>query len=143
MNKPTYIHTTPKDNVAIAAGLSGLIPGDVIMGNISVKDLIPMGHKVALNDLQPGDPIIRYGYTIGTANCLIAQGSWIQETMLNIPDAPILDQLQYKPKPSRIYETLEGYTFEGYRNEDGSVARKCFGYQHECSLCGRHGKLCH
>ena len=124
MNKPTYIHTTPKDNVAIAASLSGLIPGDVIMGNIIVKELIPMGHKIALNDLQPGDPIIRYGYTIGTANCLIAQGSWIQETMLHIPDAPILDQLQFQPKPITPYEKLEGYTFEGYKNEDGTVGTK-------------------
>ncbi len=38
---------------------------------------IPRGHKIALADLEIGQPIIKYGFTIGRATQKIRSGDWI------------------------------------------------------------------
>lgn len=38
---------------------------------------IPAGHKIALGDIRPGEPIIKYGVVIGRAAADIPKGSWI------------------------------------------------------------------
>lgn len=38
---------------------------------------IPYGHKVALADLSPGDPVVKYGEAIGRATGKIGAGEWV------------------------------------------------------------------
>ncbi|MBU3647729.1 MAG: galactarate dehydratase, partial [Limnohabitans sp.] len=61
---------------------------------------------------------------IGYALKDIAAGSWVHERLLQMPSARSLDDLPIatvKPDP---LPPLEGYTFEGYRNADGSVGTR-------------------
>ncbi|MFZ2296103.1 MAG: galactarate dehydratase, partial [Polaromonas sp.] len=54
----------------------------------------------------------------------IPAGSWVHERLLAMPEARGLDDLPIatvKPEP---LPPLEGYTFEGYRNADGSVGSR-------------------
>lgn len=46
---------------------------------ITVKalDNIPIGHKVALNDIKDGDTVIKYGHDIGKAVANIAKGGHV------------------------------------------------------------------
>ncbi len=124
MNNPAIIRINPLDNVAIATAIGGIGKGDsVVSGIVAIED-IPMAHKIALCDVHPGDSIIRYGYKIGTANRFIPVGSWVQEQMLETPEAPSLDEIKYSAPIPNPVEQLQGFTFEGYRNEDGSVGTK-------------------
>lgn len=124
MNNPATIRINPLDNVAIATAIGGIGKGDsVVSGIVAIED-IPMAHKIALCDVHPGDSIIRYGYKIGTAIRFIPIGSWVQEQMLETPEAPSLDEIKYSAPIPNPVEQLQGYTFEGYRNEDGSVGTK-------------------
>ena len=85
---------------------------------------MPQGHKVALVDVAAGAPVLRYGIPIGYAVKDIPAGSWVHERLLQIPAARELDNLPIatvKPEP---LPPLEGYTFEGYRNPDGSVGTR-------------------
>jgi (2R)-sulfolactate sulfo-lyase subunit alpha len=41
------------------------------------KDSIPLGHKVALNNIKKGDTIIKYGHDIGKAIADIAKGGHV------------------------------------------------------------------
>ena len=41
------------------------------------KSDIPLGHKIALNDIQAGDAIIKYGHDIGKAISPIAKGEHV------------------------------------------------------------------
>src|SRR5438067_7220313 len=62
--------------------------------------------------------------SIGHAVRDIPAGSWVHERLLNMPDARSLEGLPIatvKPEP---LPPLEGYTFEGYRNADGSVGTR-------------------
>jgi (2R)-sulfolactate sulfo-lyase subunit alpha len=41
---------------------------------VTAKSDIPIGHKVALRDYQPGDTVIKYGVDIGRVAAPIARG---------------------------------------------------------------------
>lgn len=82
------------------------------------------GHKVALLDIPANGEIIRYGEVIGYAVRAIPRGSWIDESMVVLPEAPPLHTLPLATKVPAPLPPLEGYTFEGYRNADGSVGTK-------------------
>lgn len=119
-----YIRVNPRDNVAIIVHPEGAAAGSVLPGGPAVRERIPQAHKVALTELAPGEPVVRYGHVIGYANRPIAAGSWVREECLDMPVAPALDQLPLSTAVPPVLPPLEGYTFEGYRNSDGSVGTR-------------------
>ena len=38
---------------------------------------VPYGHKIALEDIPQGSPIVKYGHTIGAASCPIRAGEYV------------------------------------------------------------------
>ena len=120
----SIIKTTSEDNVAIVVNEAGLPKGTVVNENVELLEAIPFGHKVALSHLEIGDPIIRYGQAIGYANQIINKGEWINENKMSLPTPPELESMTLPTSSLAVTEPLEGYTFEGYRNKDGSVGTK-------------------
>jgi galactarate dehydratase len=121
---PLIIRMHERDNVAIVANDGGLSAGTSLPGGLVLREKVPQGHKVALVDLPRGGTVLRYGVPIGFALDDIAAGSWVHERLLKMPDARGLEDLPmatFKPEP---LPPLEGYTFEGYRNPDGSVGTR-------------------
>ena len=60
---------------------------------------------------------------IGYANKDVAKGSWLREDKVILPKAYSLDELKSDFIENDL-EPLEGYTFMGYKNKDGSVGTK-------------------
>lgn len=121
---PLTISMNVRDNVAIVANDGGLPAGTTLSSGLVLKEHVPQGHKVALMDLVSDAPVIRYGIPIGYAAQDIPAGSWVSELLLKMPDARELDNLPIatiKPTPQ---PPLKNYTFEGYRNADGSVGTR-------------------
>ena len=124
LTAPLTIRMTDRDNVAIVANDGGLPAGTALPGGLVLVDKVPQGHKVALLDIAADAPVLRYGIAIGHALKDIAAGSWVHERLLKMPDARSLEGLPIatvKPDPM---PSLEGYSFEGYRNADGSVGTR-------------------
>lgn len=122
--KPLYIRMHADDNVAIVANRGGLHPGAEFACGLRLVEQIPQGHKVALTNIAEDEVIRRYGEVIGRAAAPIARGSWVKESLVQMPDAPSFDNLP-RPNGGAIrLPPLEGYTFEGYRNADGSVGTR-------------------
>ena len=128
ITSPLTIRMHDRDNVAIVANDGGLPAGTVLANGLTLRDRVPQGHKVALVDVVAQAPVLRYGIPIGFALQDIPAGSWVHERLLQMPSARGLDNLpmpgdgvtvQPDPLPA-----LEGYTFEGYRNADGSVGTR-------------------
>jgi len=122
--QPLTIRMHDRDNVAIVANEGGLPPGTVLASGLVLCERVPQGHKVALTDIAAGAPVLRYGIPIGHATKAIPAGSWVHERLLQMPEARGLDGLPIatvKPAPQ---PPLDGYTFEGYRNPDGSVGTR-------------------
>ena len=66
------------DNVAVA--LQPLAAGaEVVLGGARVltRSDIPRGHKLALGEMGPGEPVIKYGFPIGRATRRINAGDWV------------------------------------------------------------------
>lgn len=120
----TIIKTTSEDNVGIVANALGLEAGTVLEDGTVLLQYIPSGHKVALCDMLLGKEIIRYGQTIGFTNKVIKQGEWIDESKMTLPSPPDLQFISLSDNSIPVIEPLEGYTFQGYRNSDGSVGTK-------------------
>jgi galactarate dehydratase len=121
---PLYIQVNERDNVAIIVNPEGLAAGTQFANGLQLREAIPQAHKVALDTLEPGQPIVRYGEVIGYAAREIAAGSWVREETVRLPTAPALDQLPLATATPAPLPPLDGYTFEGYRNSDGSVGTK-------------------
>jgi len=109
------IRVHPSDTVAIVVDPEGLR---------TPVDHIPQAHKIALRDHAPGEPVVRYGHTIGIANRAIRAQSWVREEMLDLPAPPPLDDLPLATAVPALLPPLEGYTFEGYANPDGSCGTR-------------------
>ena len=126
---PRILRMHVQDNVAIVANDGGLPPGTVLPeglpgAGLVLRDKVPQGHKVALADIAAGQAVLRYNVPIGYAVKAIAAGSWVHERLLQMPSARAFEGLPLATVRAAEMAPLEGYTFEGYVNADGSVGTR-------------------
>jgi galactarate dehydratase len=112
------------DNVAIVANDFGLPEGAVLHSGVTLRERVPQGHKVALTDIARGGEVRRYNVVIGYAAQELPAGSWINEKRLDLPAAPDIEGLPISTGVAEPGPRLSGYTFQGYRNADGSVGTR-------------------
>jgi altronate hydrolase len=118
----TFIRLHARDDVLIARQQ---LVGGTSVENITVRGLIPAGHKIAVRDLHAGEPVRRYNQIIGFAskaiqagehvhvhNCALGQdkGSFERDYAFCV-DVP--------PTPAK-----QQATFMGYRRSNGQVATR-------------------
>jgi galactarate dehydratase len=109
-----FLQIHPRDNVGIVIDPEGA----------TFAERIPQAHKVALQDLETSDAIVRYGEIIGHAARPIRKGSWVREELVRLPEPPPLGELPLATNIPPPPAPLEGYSFEGFRNADGSTGTK-------------------
>lgn len=113
-----------KDNVAIA--VQDLPKDTEVDFGIVTREEIPQAHKIALQTIEKGAPIIRYGVILGYAKEEIPEGSWINEHMLLLPQSPSVEHLIYGTniKPMEQLPMPKRTTWMGYRNEEGPAGTR-------------------
>lgn len=120
MGQKEYIRIHENDNVIVA--IKELAAGDTVTAGdlqVTAKETIPAGHKMALCDIPQEGEVIKYGCRIGNAKENIAAGAWIHTH--NIKTA-LGDLLEYSYEPVKIEEkTAQDETFMGYNRPDGKV----------------------
>lgn len=65
----------PDDNVATLLDFN--VEDRVTQDGLPLAAPIPFGHKVALRPIQAGQPVVKYGVTIGTATQDIETGAHV------------------------------------------------------------------
>ena len=121
MSQPLYIRLHANDDVLIAA--QQLVPGTAIAAeNLTVRDMIPPGHKIAAHDLKTGDPVRRYNQIIGFAKADIAAGQHVHAHNLGMGeferDYGIGQDVHELPK------VANPATFMGYKRPNGKVGTR-------------------
>lgn len=115
-----YIKIHENDNVIVA--IKEIAAGETVnAGDVQVtaKESIPAGHKMALCDIAEGGDVVKYGFRIGNAKESIAAGAWIHTH--NVKTA-LGDLLEYSYEPTPVKEeTTADATFMGYQRPDGKV----------------------
>lgn len=108
------------DNVAIAmTPLAKDSERQVANQKVQLIEEIPQGHKFALQDIQEGEPVIKYGYPIGIATKAIKAGEWIHTHNIKTGLGELLEYT-YTPQVVPI-EPTEKASFMGYVRENGKV----------------------
>lgn len=124
IERPRCLQLDERDNVAIVVNSGGLPVGTRFETGLTLTEAVPEAHKFALTDIEKDAPIVRYGVPIGYATRPIRRGSWVHEGMVALPAVPDLDQVPLATRTPATQPALEGHTFEGYRNDDGTVGTK-------------------
>lgn len=115
------IQINPADNVVVA--VDTLSAGDnITVGTttITVREEIPAGHKVALQDFKTGESIIKYGFPIGHARKEISTGSLVNEKNIKT-NLEGLQDYTWQPQDTTLDIPDKGLTFNGYRRRNGDV----------------------
>ena len=121
---PLFIRVHKSDNVAIIVDPEGAPKGSADASGLVFRETVPQSHKVALADIEPNQPVFRYGQVIGYANRNIETGAWVREEMINLPAAPGLDLLSLANAVPPELPPLPGYSFDGYPNNNGTVGTR-------------------
>lgn len=121
---PLFVKVGEIDNVGIIVDADGAPAGAQDLCGLTVAERIPQAHKVSLKRIESGEPIVRYGQTIGLANRDIAGGCWVREEYVELPCPPRLDDMPLATAVPVPLPPLEGFTFDGFVNSDGSVGTR-------------------
>jgi altronate hydrolase len=117
-----FIRLHPADDVLIARAQ---LVGGASIENVTVRGLIPPGHKVAARALSAGEPVRRYNQIIGFTSQAIAAGEHVHTHNLNMgPDKGDFARdyalgADVKAPPER-----REASFMGIRRADGRVATR-------------------
>ncbi|HUV91273.1 MAG TPA: UxaA family hydrolase, partial [Anaerolineae bacterium] len=124
------LHLHPHDNVAIARvplpeGLALVLESEGRpQSPISVREPIPSGHKVALQEIAAGQPVRRYGQVIGFATQAILPGEHVHTHNLGVQDFARDYAFGADVRPVAVVPEGERRTFQGYRRADGRVGTR-------------------
>ncbi len=121
------VKLNPLDDVVIAK--RPLLPRTTLQspdGDITVVQMIPPGHKVAIRGISQGGPVRRYGQIIGFASREIASGQHVHAHNLEVHQGELdLDYAFCEGfEPVEYVAEAERKTFMGYRRSDGRVGTR-------------------
>lgn len=116
-----FVKIDEKDTVAVA--LKPLERGKVLTVDgvkVVLRDDIPQGHKFALGCIKRGEPVIKYGFSIGHALENISQGSHVH--IHNIRTS-LGEALEYRYEPDKEKGTVGRGRGEWRRGERGTESK--------------------
>ncbi|MCA9048973.1 MAG: altronate dehydratase [Planctomycetaceae bacterium] len=113
----------PSDNVAVARQFVEKESVTDIAGRIiTSRAAVAQGHKLAIADISPGCPIIKYGQTIGYAAEAIRAGDWVHVHNVTATKPGLTYEFATEirhPLPPPAMRT-----FQGFRRADGSAGTR-------------------
>jgi len=133
---PQAVKIHAADNVAVAVGALAAGSGVVVEGEcVVLREDIPAGHKISLRTLEPGEPVVKYGFPIGEVTAPIAPGAWVHTHNLK---TRLEGLVEHRYEPSERTLKLERETrnsrsdfrvpgsefFRGYRRPTGRVGTR-------------------
>jgi altronate hydrolase len=128
----------PADTVAIA--MTRLAPGQLIRPGgeaVTVQDVVPVGHKVAIRRIAQGEFVLRYGEPIGAASAPIEPGQHVHTHNLAFEERVC----EYEfPALERALPPVAGNlpVFLGYQRPDGRVGTRNYIAVVAASNCAAH-----
>jgi altronate hydrolase len=121
MSTPRTIRLSPEDNVIVA--VDQIAPGAVVAG-VTARERVPRGHKMALVGIREGEPVRKYGQTIGFASKPISPGDWVHEQNVALGDFARDYRFAEAARNDEILPPELRATFEGYPRPNGKTGTR-------------------
>lgn len=132
------IHLHPSDNVAVARVPLSAGTGLRVDGvDVTVRESVPAGHKVAIAAIAVGETIHRYGQSIGRAKRAIAAGEHVHTQNLSFEELQFAYEYPSGDVPFPA-EPKTMPTFLGYPREDGRAGTRNYVAVVAASNCAAH-----
>src|SRR5262245_42430770 len=113
----------PNDSIWVAArNLSAGATVELPDGCERLLDDVSQGHKIARAPIQPGEPILKWGQTIGFATRQIELVRWVHSH--NMPIGALTREYEKSTAVPDDPSPLTHYTFQGYRRADGRAGTR-------------------
>jgi len=117
------VKLSPKDNVIVA--LCELAPRSIIANTeLSSQDKIPAGHKVAISQINSGEPIIKYGQIIGFASKNILPGTHVHTHNTKLLDFTRDYAIGADVRPVSMKPEKDQAQFKGIIRPNGQVGTR-------------------
>lgn len=116
-----FIQLHPRDNVVVSLG------GDAVgtaWEQVLAAEAIPAGHKMAVQEIASGQPVVKYGYPIGVAQESIPAGHHIHSHNLRtrLNDSGTEEFQRTVAAGAATRTDGSAFTFSGWERPDGRVA---------------------
>ncbi len=125
MGKKRLIRIHERDNVAIA--VDGVAAGaEAGYGDwcLQAWNDIPVDHKIALADMDPGTAVIKYGNVIGVTTKPVKKGEWVHSHNMRT-GLEGMQEYTYEPVPiMKETSNVARDTFLGYVRKNGDVGTR-------------------
>jgi altronate hydrolase len=116
-----YLRLHQRDNVVVA--IADLASGTQIESTACV-DRIPSGHKVAVENIAKGLPVLKFGQMIGVASQDISAGQHVHEHNCVFANFKRETTIGADYVATQVLPEKEQATFQGYVRADGRIATR-------------------
>lgn len=113
----------PLDNVAVVRDPIEL-GTRLAESAVTAQANIPRGHKIALKSIGLGQPVTKYGQTIGHATRAIAAGDHVHTDNLAMSDLHLQHEFCVDAIALQLVPEAERCTFLGYKRPNGKVGTR-------------------
>lgn len=120
-SNPRTVRLHERDNLVVA--VDPIEVGAVAHG-VTALARIPRGHKMAISPLAEGEPVLKFGQTIGFAGKAVAPGEWLHEHNVVLHDFTRDYRFAEDARSEIILPVAERATFEGFRRANGKVGTR-------------------
>src|SRR5215470_7781614 len=121
MSTPRTIRLSPEDNVVVAVDQ---VAAGAVAAGVTARERVPRGHKMAISAIGEGQPVQKYGQTIGFASKPIAPGDWVHEQNVALRDFARDYKFAEAAKNDEILPPELRATFEGYVRPNGRTGTR-------------------
>jgi altronate hydrolase len=118
------LRLNPQDNVVVA--IADVPAGTAVEPGVVALARVPRSHKVASRAIFRGEPILKFGQTIGFAAEDIRPGEWVHEKNLTMGDDFQRDYA-FAAEAGPVEELRQGEVpafFKGFRRADGRTGTR-------------------
>ncbi len=110
---------------AVAVTVADLAAGEPLgIGDLKAGAPVPAGHKVAVNQVNPGEAVTKYGQIIGFATRPIAAGDPVHTENLAMGEYERAYASGVDHAATDLIPEAERATFDGFRRADGTVGTR-------------------
>ncbi|MXQ10225.1 UxaA family hydrolase [Microvirga makkahensis] len=119
--RPRIVRLHERDNLVVA--VDPIMPGSLV-DEVTARDRVPKGHKMAITAIARGAPVLKFGQIIGFAAKPVEPGEWLHEHNVEMHAFARDWHFAEDAKPTPLLPPEARATFQGYRRGNGKVGTR-------------------